>query len=124
MPTPDPDWPGWATEPVELVAPDPAWSERGHWAAQALDAALGALLLHPVEHVGSTAIPGLPAKPILDLLAAVADLDVVEEVARLLAPEDWHYVPPELDGRRSWTAARTSGSSFRWSTVTGPPTCI
>ena len=29
MPTPDPDWPSWATEPVELVAPDPTWSARG-----------------------------------------------------------------------------------------------
>ena len=99
IPAPDPDWPSWATEPVELVPPDPSWSERGRSAAQALDAALGALLVHPVEHVGSTAIPGLPAKPILDLLATVADLHVAREVAALLAPDGWHYVPPELDGR-------------------------
>jgi GrpB-like predicted nucleotidyltransferase (UPF0157 family) len=97
--TPDPDWPSWATEPVELVAPDPAWPERGRRAVQALDAALGGLLTSPVEHVGSTAIPGLPAKPILDLLATVADLAVADEVAGLLAPAGWHYLPPELDGR-------------------------
>jgi len=96
---PNPDWPSWATEAVELVAPDPQWLERGRRAGQSLDAALGALLVDPVEHVGSTAIPGLPAKPILDLLATVTDLDVADDVARLLAPEGWHYVPPELDGR-------------------------
>lgn len=40
-PPPDPDRPSWATEPVELVAPDPAWQERGHRAARSLEAALG-----------------------------------------------------------------------------------
>ncbi|HEX8093563.1 GrpB family protein [Jatrophihabitans sp.] len=99
MPTPDPDWPSWASEPVELVAPDPTWLARGRRAGQSLDEALGALLVCPVEHVGSTAIPGLPAKPILDLLAEVSDLAVAEQVAGLLAPQGWHYVPPELDGR-------------------------
>jgi GrpB-like predicted nucleotidyltransferase (UPF0157 family) len=99
MSAPDPDWPSWATEPVELVAPDPAWLERGRRAGQSLDAVLGAVLVCPVEHVGSTAIAGLPAKPILDLLGVVTDLAVAEQVAALLAPEGWHYVPPELDGR-------------------------
>jgi GrpB-like predicted nucleotidyltransferase (UPF0157 family) len=98
MPAPDPDWPRWATEPIELVAPDPSWQQRGQQAARSLDAVLDGLLVRPVEHVGSTAIPGLPAKPILDLLAT-GDLAVAEEAGRLLAPDGWHYVPPELDGR-------------------------
>jgi hypothetical protein len=34
-------------------------------------------LLSPVEHVGSTAIPGLVAKPVIDLMAQVADTDAV-----------------------------------------------
>jgi GrpB-like predicted nucleotidyltransferase (UPF0157 family) len=96
---PDPGWPRWASEPVEVVAPEQGWQRRGELAGQALDAALGGLLVRPVEHVGSTAVPGLPAKPILDLLATVTDLAVAEEAARRLAPEGWHYVPPELDGR-------------------------
>jgi GrpB-like predicted nucleotidyltransferase (UPF0157 family) len=99
MQAPDPNWPSWATEPVELVAPDPTWLERGRRAGESLDETLAALLVYPVEHVGSTAIPGVPAKPILDLLAAVTDLAVAEQVAALLAPQGWHYVPPELDGR-------------------------
>jgi GrpB-like predicted nucleotidyltransferase (UPF0157 family) len=100
--SPDPGWPRWASEPVELMAPDPGWQQRGTRAARSLDAALDGLLVGPVEHVGSTAIPGLPAKPILDLLATVADqaaLAVAEQAARRLAPDGWHYVPPELDGR-------------------------
>jgi hypothetical protein len=39
-----------------------------------------------VEHVGSTAIPGLPATPIIDLQAPVTDLTTAEAIARVLAP--------------------------------------
>lgn len=99
MSAPDPAWPRWATEPVEQVAPGENWQQDGRRAAESLDTALGGLLVLPVEHVGSTAVPGLPAKPVLDLLASVADLAVAEQVAGLLAPDGWHYVPPELDGR-------------------------
>jgi GrpB-like predicted nucleotidyltransferase (UPF0157 family) len=102
--SPDPSWPSWATEAVRLVPADPAWPERGRAEAAALDALLagqlaGGRLVAPIEHFGSTAVPGLAAKPILDLLAAVTDLDVGPEVALILAPHGWHFVPPELDGR-------------------------
>lgn len=39
------------------------------------------------------------AKPILDLQAAVADLDCAASVAAVLAPAGWHQVPPEPDAR-------------------------
>ncbi len=93
------EWPGWAREQVELYPPDKAWRERGIQVVRLLEAALAAWLVAPVEHVGSTAVPGLPAKPILDLQAAVADLACASRVAATLAPAEWQYVPPELDGR-------------------------
>lgn len=96
---PDPDWPSWATEAVELAAPEADWPARGRLAGQSLATVLAPWLVLPVEHVGSTAVPGLVAKPILDLIAIVTDLGVAEQVVELLRPEGWHYVPPELDGR-------------------------
>lgn len=83
---------------MEVHPPDKAWRERGIQAGLLLEAALAAWLVAPVEHVGSTAVPGLPAKPILDLQAAVADLACASRVAATLAPAGWHFVPPELDG--------------------------
>lgn len=57
---------------IHLAEPDPSWPE--HYAQQAatISAALGdrALVL---EHTGSTSVPGLPAKPIIDILLLVAD---------------------------------------------------
>lgn len=55
-----------------------------------------------VEHIGSTAVPGLPAKPVIDLMAAVDDPAAVADAAgERLDEAGWALVPPELD-RRPW----------------------
>jgi GrpB-like predicted nucleotidyltransferase (UPF0157 family) len=90
-------WPRWASEPVQIEEPDPNWRERGSMLATAIAVALAPWLTRPVEHVGSTSVPGLAAKPVIDLQAATADLDCAEAVAIELAPTGWHFVPPELD---------------------------
>jgi GrpB-like predicted nucleotidyltransferase (UPF0157 family) len=78
---------------------DDGWQRRGEEQTQLLDAALANWLVAPVEHVGSTAVPGLPAKPILDLQGAVADFESATVIAATLTCDGWHYVPPELDER-------------------------
>lgn len=93
------EWSAWATERVDLYPPNEAWQERGEQVRGRLTADLDTWLVAPVEHVGSTAIAGLAAKPILDLQAAVADLTCAADVAETLAPDGWHWIPPELDGR-------------------------
>jgi GrpB-like predicted nucleotidyltransferase (UPF0157 family) len=59
---------------VEIVAPDPRWATIAGAEASALRRVLDA----EVHHVGSTSVPGLPAKPIVDLLPVVADLAEVD----------------------------------------------
>jgi len=70
--------------PVTLAAPDPEWPARFDREAARIRRALGdgALL---VEHVGSTAVPGLVAKPSIDIALAVADS--ADEAAYLPALE-------------------------------------
>ena len=94
-------WPSWATERVEIAPYDPRWQHRGAQHAARLDRLLAPWLVRPVEHVGSTAVPGLAAKPIIDLQAAVADLAVTAEVSAALEPDGWLLVPPDLD-QRPW----------------------
>lgn len=58
--------------PIELVEYDPAWPELFAREAGRIEAALGERAFR-IEHVGSTSIPGLAAKPVIDILLAVAD---------------------------------------------------
>lgn len=93
-------WPAWAAERVELVASDPSWPARGLALAAELDELLSPWLVAAVEHVGSTAVPGLPAKPVLDLMAAVPDPDsLVRDGPARLGAAGWVLVPQELDAR-------------------------
>lgn len=59
--------------PIELVNYDPTWPELFAREAQRIAAALGEQALG-IEHVGSTSVPGLVAKPVIDILLVVADL--------------------------------------------------
>jgi GrpB-like predicted nucleotidyltransferase (UPF0157 family) len=94
-------WPAWATEPIELLDPDPAWAPRGEQERNQLEGLRAPWLTRRIEHVGSTAIPGLPAKPIIDLQAAVTDLATATPAGAVLAPHGWHLMDPELD-QRPW----------------------
>ena len=57
---------------VELVEPDPAWPDRFERLSGLIRDALGDRAL-VIEHVGSTAVPDLPAKPVIDIDLTVAD---------------------------------------------------
>jgi GrpB-like predicted nucleotidyltransferase (UPF0157 family) len=59
-------------KPVVLVEYDPAWPDLFEREADRIRAALGESALQ-IEHVGSTAVPGLAAKPIIDINLVVAD---------------------------------------------------
>jgi GrpB-like predicted nucleotidyltransferase (UPF0157 family) len=92
---------------VRIVDYDPAWAELAAAEIARIEAALGPLAVR-VDHVGSTAVPGLAAKPIVDLQAAVAALEPraayvepLEHLGYLFAPDpdspDFHFFgkPPE-----------------------------
>lgn len=75
-------WPGWTVtegsersgDLIEVVEYDGAWPARFERWRQLLHSALGAVAVR-IEHVGSTSVPGLAAKPIVDVQVTVADLD-------------------------------------------------
>lgn len=95
------DWPTWATEHVEIAAYDPDWPAHAEQQRNLLEPALAPWLVGHVEHIGSTAVPGLAAKPILDFQAQVTTLDCAPHAAATLTPQGWHFVPVELD-QRPW----------------------
>lgn len=60
------------TQPIQLVDYDPAWPHLFAREAERVRAALGDRVLL-LEHVGSTSVPGLAAKPKIDMLLVVAN---------------------------------------------------
>lgn len=74
---------------VRVVAPDPAWPGRYEDEAKRLRAALGSLDVN-LHHIGSTAIRGIYAKPVIDILLvvdALEHLDARVEAVRALGYE-------------------------------------
>lgn len=93
------NYPAWAIETVEIINPDPKWIDKGIQEKQELYKILSPFGVNQVEHIGSTSIPNLPAKPIIDLMASIHSFEQIINISTFLAEYDWHYVPPELDNR-------------------------
>jgi GrpB-like predicted nucleotidyltransferase (UPF0157 family) len=60
--------------PVVVVNPDEQWPDRFRAVRERVRTALGASALR-IEHIGSTSVPGLAAKPIIDVLVTVQDVE-------------------------------------------------
>ena len=83
---------------IEVVAADPGWPEDFEVLADLVGRALGERALG-IEHVGSTSVPDLPAKPVIDVDLTVADpadeaawLPPLEEAGfRLVIREPWWH---------------------------------
>ena len=67
---------------VKVVPYSPKWPEKYAREARLLQEAIGPIV-EDIQHVGSTAIPDMPAKPIIDIAVAVANIEAVES---LIAP--------------------------------------
>jgi len=70
--------------PIVIVDYDPAWSGQFEVLRRRIAKALGNLVAR-IEHVGSTAVPGLAAKPIIDLDVLLASPDDMSEAVDRLA---------------------------------------
>ncbi|HWA60967.1 MAG TPA: GrpB family protein [Caulobacteraceae bacterium] len=87
---PDPYGLGLETSANRLVDYNPLWPRAFEEEAGRIRAAVGDLAL-AIEHYGSTAVPGLRAKPILDLLVGVADIDDGLEMVGPMAGLGYDY---------------------------------
>lgn len=96
------------SEQVEIVAYDPAWPRRFEEERRHLLACLAPHITGRIEHFGSTAVPGLAAKPVVDILVEVPSLRAVNAtIAPLLAAQGYEYF-----ARPSW--ADPNVPSYAW----------
>lgn len=104
IPRPDPIAASERAEPVVIAAWDPAWAPTFADIAVRLKAALGDVAVG-IEHVGSTAVNGLDAKPIIDIDVVVRnDADVPSAIVRLAAIGYEHLGDLGIMGREAFRA--------------------
>ena len=75
---------------VRLEAYTPEWKRYFEWEKDALQVVLGSNVLD-IQHVGSTSIPGMPAKPIVDIAIAVADFEEARACIPLIESHGYEY---------------------------------
>jgi GrpB-like predicted nucleotidyltransferase (UPF0157 family) len=77
---------------VRIVDYDEAWPRTAAAEMERVASALGDQLAR-IDHVGSTAVPGMAAKPIVDLQASVVEIRPTERYARPLAALGYLFAP-------------------------------
>ena len=94
--------------PVEIVEYDPSWPSLFQREQAILGPVLWPWLIGPIEHIGSTAVPGMVAKPAIDIMAAVETLTASLPAISALAEIAYLYFPYRADVEHSMHAARSA----------------
>lgn len=90
----------WDMDPIVIVLYDARWPERFMQLTKPLRAVLGEVALR-IDHIGSTSIPGLAAKPVIDIQISVADFEPLNAFRAPLERLGYIFHPenPELTKR-------------------------
>jgi GrpB-like predicted nucleotidyltransferase (UPF0157 family) len=80
-----------ASEPVTVVDYDPAWPRLFAEESERIRAALGDAVA-AVEHIGSTAVPGLAAKPVIDVLVGLRTIDLTRQQIGAMESLGYEYL--------------------------------
>jgi GrpB-like predicted nucleotidyltransferase (UPF0157 family) len=106
-------------EDVALVPHDPRWPALFREEKDHLLSCLPRKFLGPIEHFGSTAVPGLTAKPIIDMLVEVKDLQAARaQIAPILEGQGYDYFWRPTHGDDgppfyAWFIKRERGTGIR-----------
>ena len=92
MPTPE-----WRDEPVVVVDYDAAWPQAFAEEEALLRGVIDPFATGGIHHVGSTAVPGLMAKPVIDILVGVESLESSRACIDLLEPLHYVYAPYRVE---------------------------
>ena len=79
--------------PIEIAAYDHSWPLKFVVERSLLEVALAPWLVGTIEHIGSTAVANLPAKPVIDIMAPVHSLQVSRPAIEAAAALGYVYYP-------------------------------
>ena len=79
--------------PILIVEHDPVWKKLFFLEKQVVEKAIGFNNTIRIEHIGSTAIPGLCAKPTIDILIEIKDDTNTDQIIEKLKRIRYHFIP-------------------------------
>lgn len=91
-----------ADMPVEIVGYDPRWPARFETERRRLQGVLEPWVSGGVHHVGSTAVPGLTAKPVIGTMVGVDDLATARDAISVLRDLDYRFWEQDPNPWRVW----------------------
>jgi GrpB-like predicted nucleotidyltransferase (UPF0157 family) len=104
--------------PVIISDPDPEWGEIYNSEKTKIEKTLGKQNILKIEHIGSTSVPGLKAKPTIDILIEIPDGTSKKLIITKLKQANYHYIPkpenppPHMMFARGYTTDGFSGQAF------------
>jgi GrpB-like predicted nucleotidyltransferase (UPF0157 family) len=84
-------------EPVRIAVYDPSWPAKFEAERTELQECIGPWIVGGIHHVGSTSVPGLPAKPVIDILVGVETLEGSRPCIDKVAALGYVYSPYRSD---------------------------
>lgn len=87
-------------DPIVITPYDRSWPQAFETERARVEPVLRPWLVRPVEHIGSTAIPGMAAKAIIDMLAVVRVIEDVDQAMRPFQLLSWIHAPEPGDEER------------------------
>ncbi|MEU4242792.1 GrpB family protein [Actinoplanes sp. NPDC026619] len=91
-------------DPIKIMPYDPGWPDAFEAQRAAVAEALGPWIAGPVEHIGSTSVPGLAAKPIIDMMVCIGAYDDGHSATAALSRIGWLHAPePGDEAGRKWS---------------------
>jgi GrpB-like predicted nucleotidyltransferase (UPF0157 family) len=98
--------------PLEVVEYDPGWPRRYEAEASRVHVALGRGVVE-LEHMGSTAVPGLAAKPVIDISVGLTRAELSDEQVAAMADLGYGYLGENgLPGRRFFRKGEAGRRAF------------
>lgn len=86
-------------DPIAISPYDPVWPDAFERERDRIEPVLRPWLARPIEHIGSTSIPGLAAKAIIDMVAVVHTMDDLDTAVGSLGAVGWVHAPEPDDPR-------------------------
>lgn len=79
--------------PIIIVDYNPDWPRLASLESRYIIKAIGKEFISRIEHIGSTAVPGLCAKPTIDFLLKILDITNCDLLIKQLQKIDYHFIP-------------------------------